>query len=254
MKRRGDPRGVYKKLRINRIDLVDRGANYDPATGEGAHVTIVKSRDTSPVLLRHCDAHNADVVKVAGEIVDCAACAAEKRAAWGLDWEMFTDVTKQGGAMRTPKDSKAERDAMAIEVLKRNPSLTVPQAHGLLTLGDPNKITDSEKARYAELLAQEDGEPDEPEQPIAKAMDALPDILGAQIGRVYVGEVCKLAGLDGPDHPRFPIAEAAALGSNDRCKTLFNLMYEVGDVASLSDLRQVNPNLAREVAGVLGGF
>lgn len=46
MKRPGEPRGIYKALKIERIDLVDRGASFDAASGEGAHVTIVK-RDTS---------------------------------------------------------------------------------------------------------------------------------------------------------------------------------------------------------------
>lgn len=51
MKKAGEPRGVYKALTIERIDLVDRGASFDPATGEGAHVTIVKRADVEKAVL-----------------------------------------------------------------------------------------------------------------------------------------------------------------------------------------------------------
>jgi len=36
---------MLRKLRVKRIDLVDKGANYDPASGEGAHVLLFKSAD-----------------------------------------------------------------------------------------------------------------------------------------------------------------------------------------------------------------
>jgi hypothetical protein len=46
MKQPGEPKGVYKALTISRIDLVDRGASFDPETGTGAHVLIAKRDDT----------------------------------------------------------------------------------------------------------------------------------------------------------------------------------------------------------------
>ena len=51
MKKPGEPRGIYKALEIQRIDLVDRGASFDPTTGEGAHVTIVKRADVEKSVL-----------------------------------------------------------------------------------------------------------------------------------------------------------------------------------------------------------
>lgn len=51
MKKPGEPRGIYKALTIERIDLVDRGASFDPTSGEGAHVTIVKRADVEKAVL-----------------------------------------------------------------------------------------------------------------------------------------------------------------------------------------------------------
>lgn len=57
MKKPGEPRGVYKALTIERIDLVDRGASFDPTTGEGAHVTIIKRADVEKAVLTSATRH-----------------------------------------------------------------------------------------------------------------------------------------------------------------------------------------------------
>jgi len=51
MKKPGEPKGVYKALTISRIDLVDRGASFDPETGTGAHVLIAKRDDVEKAVL-----------------------------------------------------------------------------------------------------------------------------------------------------------------------------------------------------------
>jgi hypothetical protein len=35
--------GILRNLRIKRVDLVDMGANFDPTTGDGAHILLFKS-------------------------------------------------------------------------------------------------------------------------------------------------------------------------------------------------------------------
>jgi hypothetical protein len=38
----------YKSLTVDRVDLVDRGANFDRATGDGSHILLVKRDTTAP--------------------------------------------------------------------------------------------------------------------------------------------------------------------------------------------------------------
>ena len=70
-----------KNLKITRVDLVDKGANYDPATGEGAHVLLYKravSKDNPGSGDLHVDTliGNGNRVKadVGGADVMCRLC------------------------------------------------------------------------------------------------------------------------------------------------------------------------------------
>lgn len=42
----------YKELMVDRVDLVDKGANFDAHTGDGAHIMLFKRDDTAKVALK----------------------------------------------------------------------------------------------------------------------------------------------------------------------------------------------------------
>jgi len=193
---------------------------------------------------------------------------AERLASGRAPLSDLTDVTKGAGPMdpkwKTATPQYAEdADALANELAEE-------KAEGAgKTLGDfyseVGKAEDdmnswlmpSVKRRHRALVEMSQTLPPRPYEeprPIAKMMAAAPVNLGSRLGERLVSTVCKIANLPGPDHPRYSLAEAAALGSSDKAKALYNALAKVGDVASLDELAQTNPSLAREVAGLLGGF
>ena len=54
-----DKPGILRRLRIKRVSLVDSGANFDEATGDGAHIMLYKrdvSKDNPGARASHSDA------------------------------------------------------------------------------------------------------------------------------------------------------------------------------------------------------
>lgn len=89
---------LLRRLRVKRVDLVDKGANFDPATGEGAHVLLFKSQPTSSEV-------NVPGIEPDKDEMVCKACGAKvaKDAA---------KCQKCGAPMVSKADDRPKEDAV----------------------------------------------------------------------------------------------------------------------------------------------
>jgi hypothetical protein len=141
-----------KRLKITRADLVDRGANYDPSSGEGAHVLLFKRAD--PVPLPPGD----------GELPDDLV---EKRIVRRGHKHV---VLSESGKVLGTHDTRAEALAQlrAVEASKRRRGA---------------------KKAVLDAMGKVFGWPDEPDEPLEKADEPPPPTFTEALMREKMDEV-----------------------------------------------------------------
>jgi hypothetical protein len=101
---------MLKNLKIRRVDLVDHGANFDPETGDGAHVLLYKR---------------------AGGIAEHRMKQIEDTT-----WNEVLRVAKAQSL--TPREvAWAAMEARAQEIQRRDPQITIEAAHERASRVDP---------------------------------------------------------------------------------------------------------------------
>ena len=138
-----------KKLKINRVDLVDSGASFDKKTGEGAHVMLYKRATEKPAVskvehgAKDFDAMIGDqkMRKAAAEIMDCCYAMMDSMRSIVDDGEM--EQAEKRGMMDGSLDQfhasvmEVMDDAMSDDVEKRGAKISKER---LKRLTEMNKL------------------------------------------------------------------------------------------------------------------
>lgn len=167
----------YKSLTVDRIDLVDRGANFDRASGDGSHIMLVKRDNSAPITQEPpimAEPTAAEVTKriadlealVAKQATDNAAAVAKAVADATAAAEAKAAVEKAAADARATAleadVAKAKADA-AVEVEKREIAAAVTKASelslvlkadtdGPLLYRISKSVVAEDKARLDEIL------------------------------------------------------------------------------------------------------
>ena len=98
----------YKSLDVNRVDLVDRGANFDRATGDGSHILLVKRDDQQELPMPgQTQPEAADIQKMIAD-----ALAAE-RATQKADRDAAIAKAVEDAKAAAKAEAEAEKAALA---------------------------------------------------------------------------------------------------------------------------------------------
>lgn len=131
----GKKRRRYKSLTVDRVDLVDRGANYDRSTGDGSHILLVKRDSTEEPNMPAATAETVAVADVQ-KMIDAA-------------------LTKQA------ETQKAERDAAieaAVAKAKTDATAAAKAESEAETKALNERLTKAETERAAEVEKRETAE------------------------------------------------------------------------------------------------
>lgn len=119
----------YKSLEVDRVDLVDRGANFDRETGDGSHILLVKRDQGQPT-----------------EKVDlkCPECSYRLPLGYGDGGTTMPNYCPECGAKLTLRASAS----------KQEPTMPAAANAETLTLADVQKMLDAQKAETDAAIAK----------------------------------------------------------------------------------------------------
>lgn len=106
----------YKSLTVDRVDLVNRGANFDRATGDGSHILLVK-RDEQPITPQeHPTMADPNTEAVNKRIADLEALVAKQAAdnAAAIA-KAVADAKAEAEAKASTEKAEIEKRAAALE-------------------------------------------------------------------------------------------------------------------------------------------
>lgn len=150
-------------LKITRVDLVDKGANYDPATGEGAHVLLYKRDDSG-----------GDVKKDEEVSMACKSCDESMKkglAACEKCQKAFKPGDMPNAGKGKPKNGTDKDDASALKSKENTMKLDeLPEDVRKFVEGLQTEVADFKKAA-ADAKALADAAPKK-EEDVLKSLDA----------------------------------------------------------------------------------
>lgn len=134
-------------LRINRVDLVDRGANLDPDSGDGAHILLAKRAEPNVSTATAPNATAAILTAAGSGGADAIIKAANGNPA---EYAAHRAATLYGpNAVGAGVERERKRDALWREItdraellMSRTPTLTREQAIADVVLATPRLYAD----------------------------------------------------------------------------------------------------------------